>query len=351
MPKAQFPDHYLPHACHTSKRTIQSSLLDLKVMGDSCRMMFKILYLSSQSKNLKVKQEKVIESENIINSSVKIAVREDGFQVYIFTDLVEKISLERLNCEDIKVASIKGSFQHELLSEFSNLEMLTFTEVDMKNLALERLIKLAELKRLVLVDCTLPGKVNLGGFIKLEELDLNWSPAYSLNDNGTLKDLVLRKVNTRDLSFLNCEELETLEIIQGKLVSLYGIGKLKNLKALTLVGLKNLSELFQIGSLHNLEYLDLRGIRAKLNSHLIIDHLPGLKWLILENCDCSTTLESLLAHKSLRGVKILTRYKMTEIEKRIMSTFADTKYGYFRPDNVRDRLSSFFRDNEISSKN
>ena len=292
----------------------------------------------------------MIKSEHVFNDNIKLAVRQDGFRVYILTNLVDKRSLQQVNSTDIKVASIKDRFDFKLLSELTKIEMLTFMDITMTDIDVERLLKLTELKRLVLVDCIIPGSVNLNSFHKLEELDLNWKSTYHFTDPCTLKDLVLRKLNTDDLSFLNCKSLETLEVIQGKLASLNGIGKLQNLKALTLLNLAKVSDLHSICLLHNIEYLHLRGLKSKIDSRLIMD-LRHLKWLVLENSDFSMPFDTLLEHQSLRGVIISKRGKLTGIEKRIMSTFSDTKYGYFRSDNVRDRLTILFQSTDVVSKN
>lgn len=274
----------------------------------------------------------------VFNNKAKRILNDDGHNVYIFKGLSKSKDLDNIEIDEVKFATIVENFNFELLPIFKYLEILTIMDRNIKQNEARYLKHLLLLKRLVLVDSIIEGGFDFDCFEELEEVDLNWMSKYNFSSNRNLKELIIRKVDEIDLSFVTKNAgLEKVEIIQGKLQSLEGVEKLKKLKALTLFRIGKINSLTELKNHPNLEYLDLRSFKGEIDIEVLLS-LKKLKWLVLENCTSVTGIDKLLGKSGLLGVKILKAGKLTEEEKEIVNKFPNARYGYVREQNVRNRM-------------
>ncbi|GAO43544.1 hypothetical protein [Flavihumibacter petaseus] len=280
------------------------------------------------------------------NERVRKLKRKDGFEAFVFSNLNNPDDLKNVPVDAIVAVSIKESFNYDLIALLTRLQVLTMFDIVLDEYAIQQMMCLTGLKRLNLVDCKIKSPFDLGRFADLEEIDLNWSNNVDFSGCANLRELVIRKVGSFDLRFLQMNaKLEKVEILGGTITSLNGLESLKALKGLLLMNLRRLEQLTELTALPSAEYLFLMGLKLKVDISPL-QRLSNLKWLVLENCPEVSSLGLLLHMPSMKGVLVIKKGQKSEEEKAVTSALSDITYRYFRKDSVINRLVDVFSKGE-----
>lgn len=156
------------------------------------------------------------------------------------------------------------------------------------------------------IDCT--------KFPNLRECGLYWRPrAKSLFGCGNLKRLVIDHYSGKenDLSlFSRLANLESLSIMNSRIISLKGIEKLNKLRFLGLYNLRKLNSLEGIERLSSLSHLEVNGCRA-IGTIAPVKHLKLLKRIHFCNDNVIDTLRHI---SELKGLEEVLFYDNTNIK-------------------------------------
>ncbi len=224
----------------------------------------------------------------------------------------------------IKSAVIENNFDCKILNELLYIKSLIISANNA--FICPNLYNLKNLKKINL-EFSYNMAIDFSNFKELEEIDIPWNNNLIFKGADSLKYLILRKYGKEIFELELPQSIEFLELIQGKLKSVQGIEKYKNLKALVLYAQPKMEEYSAIGELHHLEFLHLHG--GHLKDVNFITRLKNLKWLVLENCKEIDTLKPLLQLDNLIGVQLVGSTKPLDGDKSIRDI--KDKYEYHYP--------------------
>jgi Leucine-rich repeat (LRR) protein len=232
--------------------------------------------------------------------------------------------LSHLESRGIRSAVIENKFDCKVLYELLNIEVLYFSSNMIFNCS--SFYELNKLKKIQL-DFSYKMSIDFSKFKMLKEVDIDWNENLLFKGADSLKYLILRKYGNEIFELELNENIEFLELIQGKLKSVRGIEKYQNLKALVLYSQPKMEDYLAIGELQSLEFLHLQG--GHLKDVNFITKLKNLKWLVLENCKEIETLKPLLQLENLEGVQLVGVTKVADGDKSIRDI--KNKYEYHYP--------------------
>ncbi|MFN7239946.1 MAG: hypothetical protein ACK5UE_06485 [Chitinophagales bacterium] len=160
----------------------------------------------------------------------------------------------------------------------------------------------------------------------LEEVDIPWSQLISFKHSVNLRHLILRKINHNNLDLILPENLEYLQLIQGKINSIEGLSICRSLKAVVLYSLKNIEDFSPLNKLISLEFIHLYNCKVLDLSFLSV--LVNLKWVVLENCGDIHSLKPIHKLKGIEGIKLIGKTKIVDNDLSLVNLKTNFKYRY-----------------------
>lgn len=229
----------------------------------------------------------------VIDNNIKNATFIDDFDVQNFDSLIDILSISFLN---------NDAFECKELYKLSKLRIIT-------------------------LDYSYKMAIDFSNFKEIEEIDVPWNNQLIFKGTDKLKYLILRKYDKASFEIELSNNIEFIELIQGKLQTMQGIEKYQSLKALVLYAQPKIEDYTAIGELQNLEFLHIHG--GHLKDITPFTKLKKLKWLVLENCKHIETLKPLMELENLIGVQLVGATKPIDGDKSIRDI--KNKYEYHYP--------------------
>ena len=150
---------------------------------------------------------------------------------------------------------------------------------------------------------TIPkNSIDISIFKNLCYLGIDWNNKIEseVNEISNLSELGITSYKYKDLTNLNCiGQLKGLNLLQGNLVSLEGINP--NLETLSLVRVRNYSDLETINKLKNLKELHCTNIK-KAKGIIKLESLNKLESIHVVDCSCILNLKNIKKLKHLKKI-------------------------------------------------
>jgi hypothetical protein len=178
----------------------------------------------------------------------------------------------------------------------------------------EGLSELTGLERLKISYPPEQGSLNLEGLKSLKDVVLDeWVDRFrAFTTNDKIRSLRIAHYPGDDLAGFQLPNLESLDLIQGKLVSLEGLARLPKLASLGLSHQKKLVDISSVGSCTHLRKLELREALPALTEMSAVFGLKNLQELDVRGF--SSELRDVHWVKELKHLRVLLLPAVTEID-------------------------------------
>lgn len=156
------------------------------------------------------------------------------------------------------------------------------------------------------------GVIDLKNLIKLKDFGVQWKKGKILNIQNciNIESIFIDSFNESDLSiFGNNTKIKSFRMKVGKISSLKGIDKFKNLQFLELANCPKLTDISDIHSLKEIKNINLYNC-SKVFDFDILAELPNLESLSIDNCK---DIKSIKFIDKLEKIKILSVNENTNI--------------------------------------
>jgi len=244
--------------------------------------------------------------------------------------------LQKQKVDIVNLNEIDENFDFEIISHISVVQIW---DSDLRKLNPENIYKYAKnLKVFKLIDTQISNEFDFSKIDSLEELETIHQNKIKFNNCLNLRSIVLRKTQNIPIDFSGLPNIETIEIIQGKVKEILNIETCKKLKALTIYNsrFEKKFELEKLLKLPEIEYLQFSNYKDEISLELF-NRINSLRCLILENC-INVNSENIIIDNLIFKTRIIGKSNIEKDKKRIMENISNNcSYGYFLSNRYLDR--------------